>query len=202
VEIFGSLIFIIIFKLLTFSYSKESSIIFRKDKGIFIVYYTYINSKRWRAIVPNQLIDLVDSKLLSIADISLVISFDSNSINKDLLSFSEEVENTIKTILLPYNSSIKSYKSIFVNQFEFPGIELLYNYSLQHADKLCLYFHGKGMVFHRKPDSMRIPEEVFLSNTTIKQWPAIVDIFNNNLHINKVTFSCQSRSRSLKKCSC
>jgi hypothetical protein len=123
--------------------------------------------------------DLVNNKLLDYADLHICLSGDKEDI--------EEAENEISKIIKPYLSKTE-FTRTYENLFEYPGIEKLHSEAVKHPDKIFLYFHSKGMVFHENSKS-RISEELVLFKNVIDKWEEVINIFNNK-DINKVTFGC------------
>jgi hypothetical protein len=140
---------------------------------IIIVYYIYINpNKNWKSIIGGQLEDLKNVQLLDYAKVFCVICTPNNELF-------EECNLLINQIC--QGKSINSH--VTVNNFEYPGIKKLHELGSFYPDKLFLYMHSKGMVFHGTPGRTRV--EHFLLINTIKYWKYILNIFKNYNFIDK-----------------
>eukprot|EP01038_Epipyxis_sp_PR26KG_P007635 gene7635-10394_t len=93
-----------------------------------------------------------------------------------------------------YRQSLNTSKiivsSITSNRFEYPGLKTMHELAISDSDGIILYFHGKGMVYHRKAHDQRIPEELLLHKIVIDNWRRVLKVFEINPHINKIGFSC------------
>ena len=103
------------------------------EKPFCIVYAVFINpNSNWRAIISGQLADIKKYGLLDEAELYIHI-IDVNH-TKGMLQLVRKKAGVHAVIT-----------QSFTNQFEYPGIKLLYDCAAQHPHKTYLYFHTKGM---------------------------------------------------------
>ena len=141
------------------------------EKNVIIVYYIYINPERnWKAIVGGQLEDLKTIQFNSPIHIHIC------SEQPDLIDECKHFIHGIRKKDLTIYSSTE-------NQYEYPGIKLLYDLSQQNPESIFFYMHTKGMV--RTNSETRSIEELRLFRSTIYYQNIIQDIFKNE-NINKV----------------
>lgn len=146
-------------------------------KKITIVYYAFINpDNHWEIIISDQLIHLNACGLLDIAEIYIHVTGPEQ--------YHEYAINVIESII----PQATIYLSI-ENQYEYPGIHLVWSLANEKPDNIFLYFHSKGMSYYtteRREDERRIFQEVIL------QWERVLSIFRdfsvNDPIINKVGF--------------
>lgn len=151
-----------------------------------IVYYTFIHPQRWAGILPGQMADLAKSGLLERAHLSVVFSVDEK--HKELVARVEEaVRSAVGTTYL----STLNFSHTFKNHYEYTGLKLMHDRATQHPDRHFLYFHGKGMVFHRKPNGERIPEERLLHQQVIDPWRVVLPYLQDPKGVvQKAGFTC------------
>lgn len=155
-----------------------------KEPAVEIVYYTFIHPQRWSGILPYQLDDLRASGLLDHAYLNVIFTLDDKA--RHLVGRVEEsIRDAVGVDALPRLSISHTFR----NHFEYTGLKLLHDKAVASPQRIFLYFHGKGMVFHRKPAGERIPEEIFLSQQVILPWRKILPLFTGN-EIHKVGFTC------------
>lgn len=143
-------------------------------KNITIVYYGYINPKvNWWNIIGEQLVQLKNTGILEVANLYIHLSGDESHI--------DSAKNKIAN-LLP--ESIISSSNI--NQFEYRGIHLVWELAKINSDHIYLYFHSKG-ISHNVPKRTIHERQIFKG--VIEPWKRVLDIFNENPHINKVGLS-------------
>ena len=140
------------------------------EKSIIIVYYIFLpdNGRNWKSIVDGQINDLKICGLLDISELHVHIS----SLNNNLIEYCKEyIKSIIEVVFINSNSE---------NQYEYPGIKLLYDLS-QNTDKIMLYIHTKSMVFSVDDMDKRNKIEILLLRNTIKEYPKILKIFKLQL---------------------
>jgi hypothetical protein len=139
-------------------------------KRIKIVYFLYVNRKsNWYSIVSGQLTELVSYGIIHEADIYIHIVDTEN-----LLS---EVLTVIQNII-PFAIITTSFK----NQYEFPGIKLVYDLSQKYQDDIFIYFHSKGMSHNVHS---RSATEMIIFKNTFESWRKHIQLFDE-AQVNKV----------------
>lgn len=137
---------------------------------ITIVYYGFINPKaEWENIIYGQLTQLQKTGIGEIADIYIHITGEE-----------EYLDSTINHIREIIQASIISSSSI--NQFEFPGLHLVWKLAKKNPERIYLYFHSKGMCSGN--DGLIQQRQLFKG--IIEPWNRILNIFYGNNHINKI----------------
>ena len=140
-----------------------------------IVYYIYINPDRnWKIIVEGQLNDLKISEI-EYKQIYIHICCEQKKLIDDC-------KKLIEDIIIPQSEVI--YFESYINQFEYPGLKLLYDLS-QKSDSIFLYIHSKGMVFNNHYAIRSIAEQPTLRGT-LYYWKKAINILMFNVNINKV----------------
>jgi len=140
---------------------------------IIIIYYIYINQNRdWKCIINGQLNDLKTVNLLD-NDIFIHICCENN---KYILECIDLISN--------FNFSFKLSTSL-ENQYEYPGIKLVYDISQTNPNRILFYMHSKGMVFTNHFNRRSDCEKLFF-RYTIKDYPEILTIFKEQKNINKI----------------
>lgn len=159
----------------------------KEASDIYIVYFAYLRPERWKGIVIGQMNDLIDTNMLQLgAKLHIVLSEDTGS---DLIGIcKDEILDLMKTKInddIIYNID---FTLVNENTFEYPGIDILYQKANEHPDKIFLYFHSKGMVFHSNDalNNERLPLETALLREVVAKWQKALDVFNNNANISKV----------------
>jgi hypothetical protein len=140
---------------------------------VIIVYYIFINPDRYKAIVKGQLQDLIKSGL----------SFD-----KIYISICCEIPDLIEECKELINSLIKKeivFSECFNNQYEYPGLLLLYDLCQQNPDDIFFYFHSKGMVFNNDSNE-RVEFERITLRATLHYWEKAIWVFENICNVNKI----------------
>lgn len=141
-----------------------------EEKRITIVYYIFINPRSdWKLVISGQLSDLRSYGLLDEA--TLYIHITNPDQVPDVLAFVQQTAGTDAVVT-----------ESFINQFEYPGIKLLYDQALQHPHKTYMYFHTKGMSYNIKE---RKDDEQALLKGTFKNWRKNLEIFQDKA-INKI----------------
>jgi len=160
------IIFFMIFMILI-----KSQII--KEKEINIVYFVYVNHDRnWKFIVNAQLNDIIKSNILSTANLYIVVTDEKEIVKKS--DFDE--------IMKDNNYNIEFHKK---NYFEYWGLKKLYNLAQKDPQKIYLYLHTKGMVFHNN-NAERNNTEKYLTNDLLNNYLKVLNIFNDNNKITKI----------------
>ena len=104
-----------------------------------VIYYIFINPQRdWKIIVKGQLQDFQFCKI-EYTNFYIHVTCE----NIDLI---EECKQLIDSFNLNVTISMST-----INQYEYPGLKLLYELSNKSSD-IFLYFHTKGMVFNNNND--------------------------------------------------
>lgn len=137
---------------------------------IKVIYFVFINLKsQWQNIVGGQLKQLIETKLLDIAQLFIHIVCQDDEF--DMVS--SFVKNIIQTAIISTSN---------INQFEYRGIHLVWELATFHPEDIYLYFHSKGMSYNggRTHDEQQIFQEV------ICPWKKVINIFNSMNHINKI----------------
>ena len=142
------------------------------EPAIIIVYYIYINlNKDWKAIVSGQLEDLVTIQFNSQMHIHIC---------SEEPKYIDECKYLINGII---KKEITFYSST-ENNYEYPGIKLLYDLAQKNKESIFFYMHTKGMV--RSESHTRSIEEQRLFRSTVYHHNTIQDIFKNNQQVNKI----------------
>ena len=142
------------------------------DQEIIIVYYIYINpNKDWKSIITGQIQDLRNINLLNHSKLFCVIC-------TPYINLFNECINVIKS----YSEYI-NYYHVTENNFEYPGIKKLHELGTLYPEKIFLYMHSKGMVFHGTTG--RNYHEMQILRNTIKYWKYTLNIFKNYPFIDK-----------------
>lgn len=140
---------------------------------VIIIYYIYINPNRdWKCIINGQLNDL---KTVDLLNNSLFIHICCEN-NKYIL----ECINLISNFDFPFKLSTS-----FENQYEYPGIKLMYDVSQKNPDCILFYMHSKGMVFTNQFNRRSDCEKLFF-RYTIKDYQKVLTIFKEQENINKI----------------
>jgi hypothetical protein len=150
------------------------------SKRIQIIYYAYLRKEKWRYIVLPQMQDLVDSELLTEADLLIALSGD-----KEIM---EEAEEEIRKII---GTNVVNLRFTYTeeNLYEYPGIKALYEESIAQPEKIFLYFHSKGM-WYWGDEPIRYSGEKIVFDAVINPWMSVMEVFDTMPEINKVCFGC------------
>jgi hypothetical protein len=136
---------------------------------IIIIYYIYINpDKNWKSIVSGQFEDLKNVDLLNYSIVHCVIC-------TPCVDLFNECKNLI---------SCEFYYHAKENNFEYPGIKKLHELACIYPDRLFLYLHTKGMVFHYETNGRTSCEMAILRNT-VKHWNQVYNIFKKDNTVDK-----------------
>ncbi len=141
-------------------------------KRVTIVYYAFLNArKRWTIVVLGQLNQLKNTGLLKVANLHVHLTGNADAVSRARSSISEIIPEAV------IHSSSQ-------NQFEHPGIHLIWRLAKEHPENVYLYFHSKGMVF--KWGSRRTIEERRIYQSVVVPWKRVLEIFDADPTINKV----------------
>lgn len=167
-----NLIIVIIFIILLF-YIFDFREQFQNEVKIKIVYYVFINKDRdWKFIVESQINEIINSNILSISKLYLVVCDEHNITSKSYFD----------NLLKDYNYEIDFQKE---NLFEYYGIKKLHELAIEDPNKIYLYFHTKGMVFHDKNLKRNLIEK-YLTQNTLNNYSKALELFKYNTNINKI----------------
>lgn len=75
---------------------------------------------------------------------------------------------------------------LYISALVFSGIRALYEDAHSDPERIYLYFHSKGMVYHKKEE--RSPQEWKLMKEMLFKWEQILDVFSSKPNINKVCY--------------
>ncbi len=135
-----------------------------RSKKIKIVYYVYVNrNSNWRGIISGQLLQLKSYGILDEADLYIHIT----DTKDDSLSIIELIKDLVPDAIISISKE---------NNFEYPGIKLIYDLAHQDPDSYLLYFHSKGMSYNVHS---RKTEEIILLKLTFENWRKKLQIFND-----------------------
>ena len=141
---------------------------------MYLIYYIFINSSRnWKIIVGGQLNDIIKSGI---------------NLNKTYIHICCEQRDLIKEckyFINQFNFKEIIYSESYINQFEYPGLKLLYDLSQQKPENNYLYIHSKGMVYNNSLNDRNEFERTTLRGTLYYHQKAL-DIFKNIVNINKI----------------
>lgn len=144
-----------------------------------IVYGAFINpAADWRKLIRLQLCDLNRSGVLSIADLHVIVT--NNTDTKGVEEFFQSLPVQIKFI--EFHDQ---------NRFEYPA--LLHAWNLANTNEQYLhiaYFHSKGMSYAKK---RRDKNERALTRFTFVGWREVLKVFKENPEINKIGLCPEGR---------
>lgn len=128
---------------------------------------------QWSAHMRAWMSKLASSGLLSIADLTVVVSGDEPSDVSAVLLQCEDV--------LPASANV-TLEASQDNAFEYPGIHRLWQEAVDHPDRILLYFHSKGIT-HDRP-ALEYFDEV------VAPWRHVLEVFATRPEVDKVGVSC------------
>ena len=144
--------------------------------NVFVVYYAFLNEKKlWWDIVLGQLVQLGESNLLNMAKLYIQLCGSQENLNKAKLIIGK---------LMKYPYEIETCN---VNNYEYFGINKVWNLAQDNQDKLILYFHSKGMTSYKGSNRCGIEKKLF--QEVVLPYKKIIQIFNSNPNINKIGFA-------------
>jgi len=144
-----------------------------ETEELSIVYYIYINPDRnWKIIIEGQVNDIKVSKI-EYRSIYIHICCKQPKLIEDCKQLINDIY--LKDVI---------YSESYINQFEYPGLKLLYDLS-QNSSSNFLYIHSKGMVYNNNYSIRSIAEQPAL-RSTLFYWKKAIFILKNNVNINKV----------------
>ena len=162
---------------------------------INIVYYIFINPDRdWKIIVNGQINDLKISKL-NFEKLYVHICCEQRSLNNERSLNDERSLNEVSLIedckkLINKVTLNVVYSESYLNQYEYPGLKLLYDLCQTEKDSIFLYMHSKGMVFNNpKNEKNEFQRNEFEKTTlrgTLYYHERAKYVFENIKFINKV----------------
>jgi hypothetical protein len=148
--------------------------------NLIIIYFVSINPKRnWKSIISGQLNDLCNISILKNSHFIIVLTCENN---KNLLSESFNFICNILSNKEGVSFVIDKYED---NKFEYHGIKVLYNYSIDNPDSIFLYIHSKGM-YNVDNLNERSRTEKALTIETCTNWQGILNIFNAHTNIMRI----------------
>ena len=148
-----------------------------------IIYFIWINKDRnYNIIINGQINDILISNIFEVAKLFIVISCDDNNIIN-------EVINLINNLLKSINNELYEISFFNNNCYEYYGIKKLYDLAVKENDKLYIYLHTKGMLhwYNNNPNKRSEDEEILTTNL-IYLWRDIINVFENNIIINKIGY--------------
>jgi hypothetical protein len=137
-----------------------------------LVYYIYINPDKYKTIVGGQLQDL------------LKCGIPFNKIYIHICSENHDLIKECKYFINQFNFKEIVYSQSSTNQFEYPGLKLLYDLS-HNSNEIFLYIHSKGMVFNNPLNERNKFERTTLRGT-LHYYQKAMDTFKNIVNINKI----------------
>lgn len=149
------------------------------NKSIHIVYYIWINEERnWQIIIKGQLQDIIESNILEDAHLNIVLCTDKIDLITDATYF------ILSTINYTNHLTFNLYTTQF-NNYEYEGINKLYELANQEPNKLYIYMHSKGMFNKIYNPNIRLDEEIILTKTLLYDWKKIKNLFLENKFLMK-----------------
>jgi hypothetical protein len=160
------------------------------ERPIHIIYYIFINpEKEWSEIVDFQLMEMYNSGILECALLHIEVCC--------------ELENNIKVVedfisnYFNEKSNCKYFLTIrSENNYEYQGINKLYEGALANPNKVFIYIHTKGMFFNGctsydgkiiDTNSKVTFENKVLTKYTFNKWKDILEMFHEDeSELNKV----------------
>jgi len=136
-----------------------------------IVYYVFINpQKNWKQIVSGQIGDLKQAGIYVGNNVHCVVCTPNGNLFQEC-----------KRLI---NNQNINYTHVLENNFEYPGIKKLHELGTLYPHKILFYMHTKGMVYHQCHG--RLPHEMNLLRSTIKNWKYTLNIFKEYQNVQKV----------------
>lgn len=131
---------------------------------VTLVYYAFLNpTKDWWGIISAQLSLIKRVGLLNIAKLYVHFTGSNNLLN------------IAKSKLNKLNSNCTLSTST-TNQYEYPGLCLLWELCQKEPENIYFYFHSKGMV--NSQENGQSQHNIRLCNITIVPWKKILNIFH------------------------
>jgi hypothetical protein len=143
-----------------------------------IIYHTYICNEKSLNIVSGQLYDIEMSEIMNESKLDITITYD-NTIDRTLITRTHEIINSFPE---KYKSNITVIEK-GKNQFEYLGINQLYQLACIDPTCIFIYMHTKG-ASHKSKAKNRSFENIFLTRTLLWNWRDNYKIFSNNSDIN------------------
>lgn len=151
------------------------------NRMIGIIYFAYLKHASWNFIVLEQLKNLLATNILSHSDLYISLTGIEIDVNQAKKLIKELLHEHLQHVHFSFN---------YENAYEYPGIKILYEEGIKNPNKVYLYFHSKGMVYH--DNSKRSTQEIVLFDVMINNWISIISIFNSKPEINKVCYGACS----------
>jgi FkbM family methyltransferase len=141
--------------------------------NLSIVYYIFINPDRnWKIIVEGQMKDLQFTNI------------PYNKIYIHICSEQQYLIDECKNLINEIGIQRIVYSQSSTNQFEYPGLKLLYDLS-HNSNEIFLYIHSKGMVYNNHYAIRSVAEQPSF-RVTLHYYQKAIEIFRDNKLINKV----------------
>jgi len=142
------------------------------ESSLNIVYYIFINPDRdWKIIVNGQVRDLVVGKIVY------------KQIYIHICCIKPELIEECKKLINNYLKNV-IYSESSINQYEYPGLLLLYNLCQEEPESIFFYMHSKGMMFNNNYYIRSITEQPVLRSMLYNCEKAMEQFENKS--INKV----------------
>ena len=161
------------------------------ERPIRIIYYVCINpDKRWDEIVLSQLNEVYNSGILESAILYIEVCC-------ELEEYVKVIETFINDYFIDKRNCMYFLTTLTENNYEYQGINKLYNEALNNPDKVFIYFHSKGMFYNREiihrgvrinsnPHDPVSGENKILTKYTFNKWREILGFFlEDNSELNK-----------------
>jgi len=146
--------------------------------NLSVVYYIFINvSRNWKIIIEGQMKDFKFTQSQSDCfydKIYIHICCEEYFLINECKDFINKIG--IERIVYSQSST---------NQFEYPGLKLLYDLSQQKPENNYLYIHSKGMVYNNHYSIRSVAEQPSF-RVTLYYHQKAMDTFKDNKNVNKI----------------
>jgi hypothetical protein len=152
------------------------------NNNIILVWHLAINEHNPNSdkIISGQINDLKHSGILDHSILYISLMCENNIVVNNYY-------HSLKRDFINNNVVIITHSK---NLYEYQAIKLMHVLSYFYSKSIFLYFHTKGMFFNNFPQDLnsdkRHTYENALTKYTIYPYKTILNIFNNNSHINKI----------------
>jgi hypothetical protein len=146
--------------------------------NIHIVYHTYICNEKSLNIISGQLYDIKMSGIMDVSKLDIMITYNWNTDNR-LVTRGREIINSFKN---EYASKINVIEK-GENEYEYLGINRLYQLACENPECIFIYMHTKG-ASHKTTTEYRSFENIFFTRTLLWNWGDKYNIFSNDPDIN------------------
>ena len=145
------------------------------ERPINIIYYICINPKKqWGKIIESQLIEMHNSGILKSAVLHIEVCCEFEDTVKLVEDFIGNYFNEKKSCIYFVNINTE-------NNYEYQGINKLYNEACNNPDKIFIYIHSKGMFFSdANNDASR--ENKILTKYTFNKWKDLIVVLLDRNH--------------------